>query len=355
MAAAAPDLSRPASGFGVARAPMGGARAEAGAADGGEWDGDEMGAPSGAGGVDVPAFGPAAAHAAVRADAGLFAGVSGAAASPGAAAGRGGGGRRWRRAMALGRGAAPAEGGERPVAESAGAADSVPVVRTVKSVVDGTGAVGRSIAPADAPAVGTVDGVEAWEAAVPVQRAARVDAEAGAAGGGGGAFGRGGRAGLRGQTLSASVSGGRDASGPGWGGGGFGAPGARASASALGGAGFGGFGAGGELGVGGGRGRRDAGDTSGGWGAVAASGAGSGFGEDSGWTGAGDLSAGSETAGPGGSGGQGGGGGTSVVLDGRLVGYWLGERMARDAARPEAGPTFFDARQGPAWTPSGVA
>lgn len=53
------------------------------------------------------------------------------------------------------------------------------------------------------------------------------------------------------------------------------------------------------------------------------------------------------------SGGAGGGGGGTVLLDGRLVGEWLVERMARDAARPGAGMTSFDARQAPAWTPSG--
>ena len=52
--------------------------------------------------------------------------------------------------------------------------------------------------------------------------------------------------------------------------------------------------------------------------------------------------------------GHGDGGGGAVVLDGRMVGQWLSERMARDAARPSAGPTFFDPRQAPAWTPSGV-
>lgn len=53
-----------------------------------------------------------------------------------------------------------------------------------------------------------------------------------------------------------------------------------------------------------------------------------------------------------------GGGGDSgvgpVTLDGRLVGQWLSERMAREASRPGAGATFFDPRQGPAWTPSGA-
>jgi hypothetical protein len=48
------------------------------------------------------------------------------------------------------------------------------------------------------------------------------------------------------------------------------------------------------------------------------------------------------------------GGDRPVLLDGRLVGQWLGERMARDAARPGAGTTFFDPRQAPAWTPSGA-
>lgn len=56
---------------------------------------------------------------------------------------------------------------------------------------------------------------------------------------------------------------------------------------------------------------------------------------------------------------EGGGGGHDggdrpVVLDGRVVGQWLSERMARDAARPGAGPSFFDPRQAPAWVPSGV-
>ena len=52
--------------------------------------------------------------------------------------------------------------------------------------------------------------------------------------------------------------------------------------------------------------------------------------------------------------GQSAAGGGPVMLDGRLVGHWLSERMAHDAARPAAGTTFFDARQAPAWTPSGV-
>lgn len=51
-------------------------------------------------------------------------------------------------------------------------------------------------------------------------------------------------------------------------------------------------------------------------------------------------------AGPGGSG--------TVLLDGRLVGEWLMDRMARDAGRPGAGTTSFDPGQGAAWTPSGV-
>ena len=53
--------------------------------------------------------------------------------------------------------------------------------------------------------------------------------------------------------------------------------------------------------------------------------------------------------------GSGGGEMGPVMLDGRLVGHWLSERMARDASRPPAGPSFFDARQAPAWSPSGVA
>ena len=46
--------------------------------------------------------------------------------------------------------------------------------------------------------------------------------------------------------------------------------------------------------------------------------------------------------------------GGAVILDGRLVGEWMTDRMARDALRPGAGTTFFDGRQGPAWTPSGA-
>lgn len=51
---------------------------------------------------------------------------------------------------------------------------------------------------------------------------------------------------------------------------------------------------------------------------------------------------------------RGDGGGGSVMLDGRLVGYWLAEQMAREAARPPGGTSFFDPRQSPAWTPSGA-
>ena len=47
-----------------------------------------------------------------------------------------------------------------------------------------------------------------------------------------------------------------------------------------------------------------------------------------------------------------GGRGGDVVLDGRLVGQWLADRMGRDAARPLAGTTGFDPRQSPAWTPA---
>lgn len=52
--------------------------------------------------------------------------------------------------------------------------------------------------------------------------------------------------------------------------------------------------------------------------------------------------------------GAGGNGGGIVLLDGRLVGEWLMDRMARDAGRPGAGMTGFDPRQAPAWTPSGA-
>ena len=48
------------------------------------------------------------------------------------------------------------------------------------------------------------------------------------------------------------------------------------------------------------------------------------------------------------------GSGGTVMLDGHLVGYWLTERMAREASRPLGGTSFFDPRQAPAWTPSGA-
>ena len=51
---------------------------------------------------------------------------------------------------------------------------------------------------------------------------------------------------------------------------------------------------------------------------------------------------------------EGSGAGGTVMLDGRLVGYWLAEQMARDASRPPAGTTYFDSRQTPAWTASGA-
>lgn len=47
-------------------------------------------------------------------------------------------------------------------------------------------------------------------------------------------------------------------------------------------------------------------------------------------------------------------GGGTVMLDGRLVGQWLSENMARDAARPPAGTSFFDPRQTPSWNVSGA-
>jgi len=51
---------------------------------------------------------------------------------------------------------------------------------------------------------------------------------------------------------------------------------------------------------------------------------------------------------------DGGRSGGDVMLDGRLVGHWLADRMGRDAGRPPAGTTHFDPRQAPAWTPSGA-
>ncbi len=47
-------------------------------------------------------------------------------------------------------------------------------------------------------------------------------------------------------------------------------------------------------------------------------------------------------------------GGGTVMLDGRLVGQWLSDHMAREASRPPAGTSFFDPRQTPAWTVSGA-
>ncbi len=44
----------------------------------------------------------------------------------------------------------------------------------------------------------------------------------------------------------------------------------------------------------------------------------------------------------------------SVMLDGRLVGHWLSEQMAKEASRPPGGTTFFDPRQSPAWNVSGA-
>ena len=45
----------------------------------------------------------------------------------------------------------------------------------------------------------------------------------------------------------------------------------------------------------------------------------------------------------------------TVMLDGRLVGQWLADHMAREASRPPAGTSFFDPRQTPAWNVSGSA
>ena len=47
-----------------------------------------------------------------------------------------------------------------------------------------------------------------------------------------------------------------------------------------------------------------------------------------------------------------GGGGGAVMLDGRLVGRWIADRMGREAERAPAGMTRFDARQSAAWRSS---
>jgi len=51
---------------------------------------------------------------------------------------------------------------------------------------------------------------------------------------------------------------------------------------------------------------------------------------------------------------DGGRSGGDVMLDGRLVGHWLADRMGRDAGRPSAGTTHFNPRQAPAWKASGA-
>ncbi len=51
---------------------------------------------------------------------------------------------------------------------------------------------------------------------------------------------------------------------------------------------------------------------------------------------------------------RGDGGMGIVMLDGRLVGHWLSEQMARTASRPPGGTSFFDPRQTPAWNVSGA-
>jgi hypothetical protein len=43
------------------------------------------------------------------------------------------------------------------------------------------------------------------------------------------------------------------------------------------------------------------------------------------------------------------GGGGPVYLDGRLLGHWLSEHLAREAGRPMGGGVGFDGRMGPAW------
>ncbi len=43
-----------------------------------------------------------------------------------------------------------------------------------------------------------------------------------------------------------------------------------------------------------------------------------------------------------------------VFLDGTRVGRWMSEQMARDAGRPNTGPTGFDPRRSPAWPGAAV-
>ena len=43
-----------------------------------------------------------------------------------------------------------------------------------------------------------------------------------------------------------------------------------------------------------------------------------------------------------------------VFLDGAQVGRWMSEQMARDAGRPNTGPTGFDPRRSPAWPGAAV-
>ena len=47
--------------------------------------------------------------------------------------------------------------------------------------------------------------------------------------------------------------------------------------------------------------------------------------------------------------GESSGGGGPVYLDGRLLGHWVSEHLAREAGRPMAGGVGFDGRMGPAW------
>lgn len=44
-----------------------------------------------------------------------------------------------------------------------------------------------------------------------------------------------------------------------------------------------------------------------------------------------------------------------VFLDGAKVGRWMSERMARDAGRPNAGPTGFDPKRSVAWPGAAVS
>ncbi len=46
--------------------------------------------------------------------------------------------------------------------------------------------------------------------------------------------------------------------------------------------------------------------------------------------------------------------GGDVFLDGARLGSWIGERLAREAGRPQSGPVAFDPRMSPAWPGSAI-